>query len=243
MRSISAWPVPRGESWWRWTPTPSSIPTRFRGWCAGSPIPQVGAVAGNAKVGNRINMITRWQALEYIVAQNLERRALVGAGHADRGAGRGGRLAARGAAASWAAFPPTRWRKTRISPSPSRPRAIACCSTPAPSPGRKRPPRSAALAKQRFRWAYGTLQCLWKYRRITFNPRYRRAGHGGAAAGLAVPDPSHHAGAAGRSAAGLAAGGAMDRLYAARRGIHRATISHRRHLLLRLHRGGSAGRR
>ena len=38
--------------------------------------PQVGAVAGNAKVGNRINMITRWQALEYIVAQNLERRAL-----------------------------------------------------------------------------------------------------------------------------------------------------------------------
>ena len=37
---------------------------------------RVGAVAGNAKVGNRINMITRWQALEYIVAQNLERRAL-----------------------------------------------------------------------------------------------------------------------------------------------------------------------
>src|SRR5581483_8854946 len=30
--------------------------------------PEVGAVAGNAKVGNRINMITRWQALEYIVA-------------------------------------------------------------------------------------------------------------------------------------------------------------------------------
>src|SRR6185437_3297001 len=38
--------------------------------------PEIGAVAGNAKVGNRINMITRWQALEYIVAQNLERRAL-----------------------------------------------------------------------------------------------------------------------------------------------------------------------
>ena len=26
--------------------------------------PEVGAVAGNAKVGNRINVITRWQALE-----------------------------------------------------------------------------------------------------------------------------------------------------------------------------------
>ena len=37
--------------------------------------PQIGAVAGNAKVGNRINMLTRWQALEYITSQNLDRRA------------------------------------------------------------------------------------------------------------------------------------------------------------------------
>ena len=41
---------------------------------------KVGAVAGNAKVGNRTNMITRWQALEYVVAQNLERRALAALG-------------------------------------------------------------------------------------------------------------------------------------------------------------------
>src|SRR5207245_4554491 len=36
---------------------------------------RVGAVAGNAKVGNRVNRLTRWQALEYVTAQNLERRA------------------------------------------------------------------------------------------------------------------------------------------------------------------------
>ena len=88
--------------------------------------PTIGAVAGNAKVGNRINMITRWQALEYIVAQNLERRALVGAGHADGGAGRGRAPGGAMCCASWAAFPPTRWRKTRTSPSPSRSRAIGC---------------------------------------------------------------------------------------------------------------------
>ncbi|MFZ8452977.1 glycosyltransferase, partial [Staphylococcus aureus] len=35
---------------------------------------------GNAKVGNRINILTRWQALEYITAQNLERRALAALG-------------------------------------------------------------------------------------------------------------------------------------------------------------------
>ena len=84
--------------------------------------PEIGAVAGNAKVGNRINMITRWQALEYIVAQNLERRALSALDTLTVVPGAVGRLAARCAAASWAAFPPTRWRKTRISPSPSRPR-------------------------------------------------------------------------------------------------------------------------
>lgn len=37
---------------------------------------QIGAVAGNAKVGNRVNLWTRWQALEYITSQNFERRAL-----------------------------------------------------------------------------------------------------------------------------------------------------------------------
>jgi len=37
---------------------------------------RLAAVAGNAKVGNRINIVTKWQALEYVTAQNLERRAL-----------------------------------------------------------------------------------------------------------------------------------------------------------------------
>jgi cellulose synthase/poly-beta-1,6-N-acetylglucosamine synthase-like glycosyltransferase/peptidoglycan/xylan/chitin deacetylase (PgdA/CDA1 family)/spore germination protein YaaH len=37
--------------------------------------PNVGAVAGNVKVGNRLNLLTRLQGLEYIVSQNLERRA------------------------------------------------------------------------------------------------------------------------------------------------------------------------
>src|SRR4051812_10299937 len=37
---------------------------------------KVAAVAGNAKVGNRMNLWTRWQALEYITSQNFERRAL-----------------------------------------------------------------------------------------------------------------------------------------------------------------------
>jgi spore germination protein YaaH/peptidoglycan/xylan/chitin deacetylase (PgdA/CDA1 family) len=37
--------------------------------------PNVGAVAGNVKVMNRNRWLTRWQALEYITSQNLEKRA------------------------------------------------------------------------------------------------------------------------------------------------------------------------
>lgn len=37
--------------------------------------PAVGAVAGNVQVGNQRNLITRWQALEYITSQNFDRRA------------------------------------------------------------------------------------------------------------------------------------------------------------------------
>jgi cellulose synthase/poly-beta-1,6-N-acetylglucosamine synthase-like glycosyltransferase/peptidoglycan/xylan/chitin deacetylase (PgdA/CDA1 family)/spore germination protein YaaH len=38
--------------------------------------PKVAAVAGAAVVGNQINLITRFQALEYVTNQNLDRRAL-----------------------------------------------------------------------------------------------------------------------------------------------------------------------
>src|ERR1700761_8270945 len=38
------------------------------------------------------------------------------------------------------------------------------------------PATVSGLAKQRFRWAYGTLQCLWKYRYVTFNSQYGELG-------------------------------------------------------------------
>ena len=33
-----------------------------------------------------------------------------------------------------------------------------------------------AFAKQRFRWAFGTLQCLWKHREMLFNSQYKALG-------------------------------------------------------------------
>lgn len=37
--------------------------------------PEVAAVAGNVKVGNRKNLLTRWQSIEYITSQNFDRLA------------------------------------------------------------------------------------------------------------------------------------------------------------------------
>jgi cellulose synthase/poly-beta-1,6-N-acetylglucosamine synthase-like glycosyltransferase/peptidoglycan/xylan/chitin deacetylase (PgdA/CDA1 family) len=137
--------------------------------------PGVGAVAGNAKVGNRINMITRWQALEYIVAQNLERRALAALDTLTVVPGAVGAWR-RETLAKLGGFPSDTLAEDqdltiavqtigyRVHFDSS---AVAWTEAPATVRG---------LAKQRFRWAYGTLQCLWKYRRITFNYRYRALG-------------------------------------------------------------------
>jgi cellulose synthase/poly-beta-1,6-N-acetylglucosamine synthase-like glycosyltransferase len=122
-------------------------------------------VAGDARVGNRVNLVTRWQAIEYITAQNLERRALAGfdAMTVVPGAVGAWRRSALDAVGGYPedtlaedqdltiAIQRAGWRVTYD------PQAIAW--TEAPETFR-------ALAKQRFRWAFGTLQCLWKHRAI-----------------------------------------------------------------------------
>lgn len=127
--------------------------------------PRIGAVAGDARVGNRVNLVTRWQAVEYITAQNLERRALAGfdAMTVVPGAVGAWRRAALDQVGGYPvdtlaedqdltiAIQRAGWRVTYD------PRAVAW--TEAPETFR-------ALAKQRYRWAFGTLQCLWKHRAI-----------------------------------------------------------------------------
>jgi cellulose synthase/poly-beta-1,6-N-acetylglucosamine synthase-like glycosyltransferase len=136
---------------------------------------QVGAVAGNAKVGNRINVITRWQALEYIVSQNLERRALAALDTL---------TVVPGAVGAWRRSVLERlggFQASTLAEDQDLTIAVqragyrvlfdasAIAWTEAPTTIR-------GFAKQRFRWAFGTLQCLWKYRAMTFNPRYGALG-------------------------------------------------------------------
>ena len=125
--------------------------------------PQVGAVAGNVKVGNRVNVLTRWQSLEYITSQNLDRLAysvgdaitvVPGAIGAWR---RSAVRAVQGYTAdTHAEDTDLTWRLHRAGWR-IRTEQGAIAHTEAPE-------RLGALLKQRFRWTFGTLQCLWKHR-------------------------------------------------------------------------------
>jgi len=126
--------------------------------------PLVGTVAGNVKVGNRINPLTYWQAIEYITSQNLDRRAYallnsVSVVPGAVGAWRREAILQAGGYTSdtMAEDMDLTWRTRRIG---------WRVETETEAVGFTEAPDSfSALYKQRFRWAFGTLQCLWKHRR------------------------------------------------------------------------------
>ena len=135
----------------------------------------IGAVAGNAKVGNRINLITRWQALEYITAQNLERRALAALDTITVVPGAVGAWR-RSALVKLGGFPTDTLAEDQdltIAIQKAGYRAVFDADAVAWT---EAPDTVAGLAKQRFRWSFGTLQCLWKHSDVTLRPRYGALG-------------------------------------------------------------------
>ncbi|SMD15692.1 glycosyltransferase [Lentzea albidocapillata] len=123
----------------------------------------VGAVSGNAKVGNRQGLLGRWQHLEYCAGSNLDRQIL----HALRciptvpgavGAFRRAALTDVGGVSDdtlaedtdlTMAVTRAGWRVAY------RPEARAWTEAPASLHG---------LFRQRYRWSYGTFQAMWKHR-------------------------------------------------------------------------------
>jgi peptidoglycan-N-acetylglucosamine deacetylase len=125
--------------------------------------PAVGAVAGNAKVGNRVNLWTRWQALEYITSQNFERRALNLFNVV---------TVVPGAIGAWRTAPVKRaggYPLNTVAEDADltmnlleqkfkvvyEDRALAFTEAPIGARG---------LMRQRFRWSFGILQSVWKHR-------------------------------------------------------------------------------
>jgi cellulose synthase/poly-beta-1,6-N-acetylglucosamine synthase-like glycosyltransferase/peptidoglycan/xylan/chitin deacetylase (PgdA/CDA1 family)/spore germination protein YaaH len=137
--------------------------------------PRVGAVAGNAKVGNRINLLTRWQALEYITSQNLDRRAFdvlncitvvpgaVGAWRRELIEQAGGFTHQTLAEDADLTLAIRRLGHAIV----YEDEAVALTEAPDTVRG---------FIRQRYRWMYGTMQATWKHRDVLFRPRYGALG-------------------------------------------------------------------
>lgn len=126
--------------------------------------PTIGAVSGNAKVGNRGGVLGRWQHIEYVIGFNLDRRmydvlqcmpTVPGAIGAFR---RSAVLEVGGVGEDTLAedtdltmaLERDGWRVIYSEG------AVAWTEAPA---------TLGQLWKQRYRWCYGTLQAVWKHRR------------------------------------------------------------------------------
>jgi cellulose synthase/poly-beta-1,6-N-acetylglucosamine synthase-like glycosyltransferase/peptidoglycan/xylan/chitin deacetylase (PgdA/CDA1 family) len=124
---------------------------------------RIGAMAGNAKVGNRVNLWTRWQALEYITSQNFERRALdlfhvVTVVPGAIGAWRTAPVKAAGGYPINTVAEDADLTMNLLEQGfrvDYEDRSLAFTEAPINAKG---------LMRQRFRWSFGTLQAVWKHR-------------------------------------------------------------------------------
>jgi peptidoglycan/xylan/chitin deacetylase (PgdA/CDA1 family)/spore germination protein YaaH/drug/metabolite transporter superfamily protein YnfA len=137
--------------------------------------PDVAAVAGNVKVGNRRRLLAKLQAVEYITSLNLDRRAQAALNVVSVVPGAAGAFR-RAALVDIGGYPDETlvedmdltvtllragWRV------PYEPRAVA--HTEAPE-------HVMDVIRQRRRWSFGTLQVVHKHRAAMFEPRSGRIG-------------------------------------------------------------------
>jgi peptidoglycan/xylan/chitin deacetylase (PgdA/CDA1 family)/spore germination protein YaaH/GT2 family glycosyltransferase len=137
--------------------------------------PRVGAVAGNAKVGNRVNLVTRWQAVEYVTSQNLDRRAfaLLDCITVVPGAVGAWRTSVVRAAGGFSDDTLAEDQDLTLA---VRRRGYSVAYAERAVAYTEAPDTLRALARQRFRWSFGTLQCMWKHRDALLRRRYGTLG-------------------------------------------------------------------
>ncbi len=136
---------------------------------------KVGAVAGNVKVGNTVNLLTRWQSIEYISSQNFDRKAFAYLNAITVVPGAIG--AFRKAAIEEAGGFTT---DTLAEDCDLTIRMLRCnyiienendaiAMTEAPETVKM-------FIKQRFRWSFGVMQTFWKNRDMLFSSRNKALG-------------------------------------------------------------------
>jgi cellulose synthase/poly-beta-1,6-N-acetylglucosamine synthase-like glycosyltransferase/peptidoglycan/xylan/chitin deacetylase (PgdA/CDA1 family) len=136
--------------------------------------PRVGAISGNTKVGNRHGLIGHWQHIEYVMGFNLDRRMYEVLGSTPTVPGAIGAFSREALADIGGISGATLAEDTDVTLDVGRAgwrvlyenRARAWTEAPSTLRG---------LYRQRSRWAYGTIQSMWKHRRALTS-----AGDGGA---------------------------------------------------------------
>ena len=132
--------------------------------------PDVGAVAGNPKIGNATNLVTRLQVSEYLVSSSLERRVVAPAGLI---------TTIPGAVGAWrraAVIEAGLVANTTLAEDTDLTVAVArggwrVAYQPNARAWTEAPSTVGMLYRQRTRWTFGTLQVLWKHRRAVFDRR------------------------------------------------------------------------
>ncbi|PZG18197.1 bi-functional transferase/deacetylase [Micromonospora craterilacus] len=126
--------------------------------------PQVGAVAGNVKVGNRDSLIAKWQHIEYVIGFNLDRRLYETLRCMSTVPGAIGAFRRQALEYAGGMTDDTLAEDTDITMAFGRAgwkvvyEETARAWTEAPT-------TLGQLWKQRYRWSYGTMQAMWKHRR------------------------------------------------------------------------------
>lgn len=136
---------------------------------------QVGAVAGNVKVGNCINTLTRWQSIEYTTSQNFDRMAYAAINAITVVPGAIGAFR-KSVILQVGSFTTDTLAEDcdltiRILRAgftiKNENKAIAVTEAPE---------TLGQFKKQRIRWSFGVMQTFWKHRDTLFNTRYKGLG-------------------------------------------------------------------
>ena len=135
----------------------------------------VAAVAGNVKVGNEVNMLTRWQSIEYITSQNFDRNAFASINAITVVPGAIGVFRKKAIEDAGGFTSDTFAEDCDLTMRMLRAgyviknenRAIAMTEAPE---------SMSQFLKQRFRWSFGVMQSFWKNRDALCNKDYGTLG-------------------------------------------------------------------
>jgi len=137
--------------------------------------PDVGAVSGHIEVANASGLLGRFQALEYISGFNLDRRAYDALDALIVVPGAASAYRAEAITAAGGIQSDTLAEDTDLTLALHR-AGYRIRHTPLARAYTEAPATLAGLLRQRKRWAFGTMQCLWKHKTLTLDPAHRWLG-------------------------------------------------------------------